>query len=50
VGSEDDPTTIANAETVASGVRRGELRLIERAGHLVEIVRPDEVARAILSD
>jgi hypothetical protein len=31
-------------------VRRGELRLIERAGHLVEIVRADEVARAILSD
>jgi hypothetical protein len=22
----------------------------ERAGHMVEIVRPDEVARAILSD
>ena len=50
VGSEDDPTTIAGAEAVASGVRRGELRLIERAGHLVEIVRADEVARAILSD
>ena len=50
VGSEDDPATIAGAETVASGVPRGELRRIERAGHMVEIVRPDEVARAILSD
>jgi pimeloyl-ACP methyl ester carboxylesterase len=50
VGDEDDPTTIAGAESVASGVRRGELRLIERAGHLVEIVRADEVARAILSE
>jgi len=50
VGGEDDPATIAGAEAVASGVQRGELRLIERAGHLVEIVRPDEVARAILSD
>ena len=50
VGGEDDPTTIAGAEAIASGVRRGELRLIERAGHLVEVVRADEVARAILSD
>jgi pimeloyl-ACP methyl ester carboxylesterase len=50
VGGDDDPTTIAGAETVASGVQRGELRLVEGAGHLVEIARPDEVARAILSD
>jgi hypothetical protein len=36
--------------SVASGVPRGELRRIERAGHMLEIVRPDEVARAIVSD
>jgi len=43
-------TRNGRAKAIAAGVRRSELRLVEGAGHLVEIARPDEVVHAVLSD
>ena len=43
LASCSSPTNLRSRDTTGE---RGELRRIERAGHLVEIVRADEGARA----
>jgi pimeloyl-ACP methyl ester carboxylesterase len=42
VGAEDRLTTVADAESVARGIRGAELAIIDGAGHMVMLERPRE--------
>lgn len=47
VGAEDRMTTLADAETIASGIPGAELRVIEGAGHMLMLERPRETNAAL---
>lgn len=47
-GTDDATIPVAEAEAMAASLPRARLRLVEGAGHLVPLERPEVVARAIL--
>ncbi|HXI92408.1 MAG TPA: alpha/beta hydrolase [Blastocatellia bacterium] len=48
VGSEDTLTPVTEAESLRSGIRGARLRVIEGAGHLSNMERPEEFNSALL--
>lgn len=48
VGSEDTLTPVAEAESLRNGIRGARLRVIERAGHLSNMERPEEFNTALI--
>lgn len=48
VGSEDPITDVASAEEVADGITRAELVVIDKAGHLPPLERPDEFREVLI--
>jgi pimeloyl-ACP methyl ester carboxylesterase len=45
-GDEDD-VPLAEGETIRSGIRAAEMRVIEKAGHYSPFEKPDEVGRVL---
>ena len=48
VGAEDGLTPVAEAEAMRDGIRGARLRVIEGAGHLSNIERPQEFNAALI--